>query len=122
MVSKENRTREYHARAPHKEGCMCAPCKTKRGVGEVIKLPPAPDTPPPAAVIEAAAEVPVGSLQAKDLFELNGQRHRVGEKTGEICICAQLAFRSGSVPGEDSWALVKTVSLGYATRVIPIAK
>jgi len=119
MVKQEERTRAYHPRAPHKPECMCAPCKTKRGVGEV--LPPeaeviaAPAPPPPPAMVN------IGSLRTKRQFEYNGQRYRVGEMSGEVAVCAQLVFRNnGPDPADQYWGVQKTVSLGYATLVQPL--
>jgi len=73
MVKESERKKAYHPRAPHKEGCLCGPCKAKRGVGEEISPPP--DEP----VLTTITEVRLDSLPSKAKFMLNGQAHMVKE-------------------------------------------
>ena len=117
MIKESERKRAYRPRAAHKEGCLCAPCKQKRGVGKV-NLPleletisqEIPSTPP--------AEIALGSLGTKALFEYNGLRYRVGETTPEVTICQQLTWLDN---GPDSfWQVKKVISFGLAIMVKPI--
>lgn len=119
MVKESEQKKAYHPRAAHKEGCLCGVCKSKRVKlaivePEVVAEPEIIVPPPPA-------KVRLGTLNTRDLFELNGQRYRVGEVTGELSVCALLIFRNnGPDPADQSWALVKTVSMGKATMVQPV--
>ena len=86
-------------RAPHKEGCMCVVCKSKRGVGEVIapllvepEIAIAPPPPPPT-------EVRLDSLLSAAKFELEGQKHRVGVKFEGMVVCYNLAINDSATLG-----------------------
>ena len=126
MVKASERVKAYHPRAPHKEGCMCAPCKTKREVGEVIAQPTGEAA--PSLVTRIVNVIPpekdpvmLGSLKTKDLFKLDGLRHRVGEITPEVIVCHQLSWvANGPAPSDNYWRVLKSKSLGTSTMVIPI--
>lgn len=118
MVKESNRVKAYRPRAAHKDGCLCSVCKSKRSKLEIpeVVAEPVVIAPPPPPV-----EVRLGTLNTKDLFVLNGLRYRVGEKTSELCVCAQLVWRSnGPNPGDQTWGLVKIVSLGFDKMVKPV--
>lgn len=116
-MKESERKRPYRPRAPHKEGCQCSGCKVKRGEGKKASAPPEVKTEQPKAV----SQVQLGTLVTRALFELKGQRYRVGEVTGELSVCALLFFRNnGPDPADQYWAVLKTVSLGKATMVMPI--
>ena len=92
-------------RAPHKEGCMCVVCKSKRGMGEAIVLTPAePEiiVPPPPLT-----EVRLDSLLSAAKFVLGGQEHRVGQKIEGMVVCYNLAIND-------------TATFGGSTMVKPI--
>ena len=120
MVSKDDRVRPYHTRASHKEGCLCGPCKSKRGVCEVVTL----DVVPPPEVVTPIPEPPlvaIGSLATAKCFEYQGKRYRVGEKTPETSQCAELTFVSdGPLPSDKQWKCMKVVGLNPAIMVKPV--
>lgn len=112
-MKESERKRPYRPRAPHKEDCNCPPCVAKRGKPPVVSNHP--EQP------KAVSQVQLGTLVTRALFELKGQRYRVGEVTGELSVCALLFFRNnGPDPADQYWAVLKTVSLGKATMVMPI--
>ena len=103
-------------RAPHKEGCRCAVCKSKRGVVEPMVLPSiepeVPEvivkleetTPPP---LSPPADVRLDSLPSTAKFILGGQEYRVGQKVEGMVVCYNLAIND-------------TVTIGGLTMVRPI--
>ena len=114
MVSKDNRIKEYHPRAPHKEGCLCSPCKSKRGVGEVITLPPEVIAPEPVTVR-------LDALKTANCFEYQGKRYRVGDKTPETIICQEITWViNGPLPSDKQWKVMKVLGLNPAIMVKPV--
>ena len=107
MVKEAERKRPYRPRGVHKEGCLCAVCKQKRGVGEVIELEVAvepeiitPPLPPPS-------EVRLDSLRHAAKFMLEGREHRIVEKFEGLVLCYNLFLND-------------TVTLAGGTKVLPI--
>ena len=118
MVKNDERVRSYHTRAPHKEGCLCGPCKSKRGVGEVITLEVVP---PPEVIAPEPPLVALGSLATAKCFEYQGKRYRVGDKTPETSQCAELTFVSdGPLPSDKQWKCMKVQGLNPAIMVKPV--
>ena len=106
MVKESERRKDYRPRAPHKEGCMCAMCKSKRGAGEGLVPPPAePEiiAPPPLP----PTEVRLDSLPITAKFELGGQKYQVGERVESMAVICNLVTS-------------QTMTLGGATKVKPI--
>ncbi len=101
MVKASERKKAYHPRGPHKEGCMCAPCKAKRGVGETITLPTEPERTP------LPTEVRLDSLASKRRFKLRGEESMVKEHIEGMVVCYNLT-------------LADTMTLGGSTKVEPI--
>lgn len=100
--------RKGETRAPHKEGCMCAVCVKKRAKLE-------------SPILVKPTAVRLDTLNTRELFELNGKRYRVGEKTPECVVCNQLSWLdNGPLPTDKMWRVVQTVSLGTSTVVKPI--
>lgn len=82
----------------------------------------------PAEIVSAPVkivpvEVQLASLPTATLFELKGERYRIGEKTPECVVCYRLRFfDTGPLPIDKMWRVDMTVSLATFTMVKPIKK
>lgn len=105
-------------RGSHKEGCQCAICKGQRAkAAKKADITPAEIVSTPIAPVECE----LGSLLTAALFELNGERYRIGEKTPECVVCYRLRFfDTGPLEIDKMWRVDKTVSLATFTMVKPI--
>ncbi len=80
----------------------------------------------PAEIVSVPAapvEVQLGSLKTATLFELKGERYRIGEKTPECIVCYRLRFfDTGPLEIDKMWRVDQTISLATFTMVKPIKK
>lgn len=81
------------------------------------QTPPVEEAPP---IIEPS-EVQLNSLKTAALFELKGERYRVGTKEPDCIVCHRLTFRSeGPLESDKMWVVTGQVSLATFTMVRPI--
>jgi len=109
MVKKSERVKAYHPRVPHKEGCMCAVCGSKRLKLEALVEPEVVIEPEIVAPPPPPTEVRLDSLPIPDKFMLGGQEHLVRERVEDMVLICNL------VTSEN-------MTLGGATMVLPIKK
>ena len=85
---------------------------------KVSEVPPeVPEVPPEKIPVTARLD----SLNTASLFELNGEKYRIGEKTPECIVCHRLNFRNeGPLETDKMWMVVGQVSLAIYTMVKPI--
>ena len=108
MVKESEREKAYHPRVPHKEGCMCVVCKTKRAKLEAPLVEPeivaelemviepeivAPPPPPPPV------KVRLDSLPVAAKFEYKGEKCQVNDKIEGMVVIYNLFVNDSATLG-----------------------